>query len=135
MLIVLTNFVCIIIRPSSEHSSTPSTNPFASFTGFTSAAAAPKAPVVSNPFANFTGFTAAPTKSDQKSGSAVEKASESASVTAGDMITKKKTDVSEPSSSKISNSKLEQLNKAFLTWTGKQVQEHPLSIWTDGLKV
>ena len=113
---------------STTSSFAASSNPFSNFTGLSQP---PKSSIVSLslPFTTTTTTTAAaaiePPKSTQVS---AERKTEVLTTT---------TTAAVPESSKQSefNVKLKKLNSSFSQWVQRQMVEHPLSLWKDGLKV
>lgn len=106
-------------------------NPFAGFQGLSSKPAEPVAPVkaAANPFAGFSGLqTGTPQSLVVSAVQGNGLASTSTSVT--------KTEVESPSdTSNHYKKKMRKLNTSFFNWTKRQMEDHPLSIWKDGIKV
>lgn len=107
-------------RPSIENESTPAnSNPFRGFSGLSSGSSGPVTPAAvakaPNPFAGFTGLVSA--------------------TPALDATSRNLGGVSSVDSSTEHQQKLMKLNAAFSSWIDQQASEHPLSVWTEGMKV
>ena len=108
-----------VVVPSNAPSALPSFPAFSTTSSF----AAP-----SNPFSNFTGLS-----QPQKSGAVPLSFPLTTTVVAAAAAST----IAVPESSKQSefNTKLKKLNSSFSQWVQRQMIEHPLSLWKDGLKV
>ena len=121
ILLFKVNLTLSIFR--SNLTATPSTLPTAAQSSF----ALPNAFTSSNPFSNFTGLVpsasnAPKTISQSENQEIVRRETMSEIVT----VDSKQAEF---------NMKLKKLNATFFQWVSRQIEEHPLSLWKDGLKV
>lgn len=103
--------------------SSTSTNPFANFDGVSG-----QKSNSSNPFLGFSGLTSKPLESSAAPISA-QKAKDSIPTEKIDGTAK----ISDLSAGDEAKKRICKLNKSFLAWMDRQIVEHPLSIWKDGL--